>query len=322
MWHAIISSKVVFEYRIGKPKVALQYLNTVLDLEKSLNNSDISIARTHLNICAIESLLGRHRVALENAQKAIKIAMNVKDTEKQSEQESSQTTLIIAFYNTAIEFEHLHKYRQAHFACTYGLNFCKEILGDTHPLYNKLNDFLISIEKHKRIQEKQEKAIRLMQVRPNIKRIEKSELISSPYESEEIRLPKRAVSCIRRKKFSPRNTRTLTKQFVLPSIKIPSDKYYDYTTSKLKDKEDFTFTQEEALKTHNQFFNGDEYKDLNSLFLKTGKTFCTKKKKSVRANKEKIDKSIRNALLQYSKTQITEGNKTLASFNLKSILFV
>jgi hypothetical protein len=255
-------------------------------------------------------------VALENAQKAIKIGMNMKDTKKQNEQESSQTTLIIAFYNTVIELEHLHKYKQAHLACTYGLNLCKQVLGNTHPLFNKLSDFLVSIEKYKRVQEKQEKVIRLMQVRPNVKRMKESELISSPYEREEIRLPKRAVSYMRGKKFSPRRTHMLTKQFVLPNIKIPADKYYDYTTSKLKDKEDFTFAQEEALKTNNQFFNKDEDKELSLSFLKTGKVSRTKRKEV----KKKIDKNTHNASFEYNK--IIEDNKTLASFNPKGIFLV
>ena len=50
---------LILSHRFSKPNVALKYLNSVLSIEKSLDESDISIARTHLNICAIESLLGR-----------------------------------------------------------------------------------------------------------------------------------------------------------------------------------------------------------------------------------------------------------------------
>ena len=45
--------------RFNKPNIALQYLSTVLDLEEALGEKDLSIARTHLNICTIESSLGK-----------------------------------------------------------------------------------------------------------------------------------------------------------------------------------------------------------------------------------------------------------------------
>eukprot|EP00826_Nyctotherus_ovalis_P017723 TRINITY_DN15237_c0_g1_i1.p1 TRINITY_DN15237_c0_g1~~TRINITY_DN15237_c0_g1_i1.p1 ORF type:complete len:340 (+),score=48.18 TRINITY_DN15237_c0_g1_i1:329-1348(+) len=327
----------LFTHRLGKPNVALQYLNTVLELETSLNESDISIARTHLNICAIESLLGRHEMALESAEKAVKIAMGLhSDSGKHSELESIGTTLAIAFYNTAIELEHLHKYKEANFACTYGLNLSKQILGPNHPLSSKMSDFAVSMRKHKEIQENQEKAIKLMQVRPSIKRSEDSQLISSPYEKSNTemkawcRATKRAASCLKGK-FSPRKT-LLAKQFALPNIKIPADKYYDYTTSKLKKKEDYSFEQEEAMKTY-QFFNKSEDrandKDLGFLFSKTEKLSHTKRKD--RANKisdtkyKEKRKSTRNALSEYKKSYITDTspinpNSTLASFNPKGIL--
>ena len=47
--------------RDNKPKVALKYLKKSLEIEIFSNHDKISIAGTHLNICAILSYLGKHR---------------------------------------------------------------------------------------------------------------------------------------------------------------------------------------------------------------------------------------------------------------------
>lgn len=45
--------------RANKPKVALKYLNSALELEVSNVEDWVSTAGTHLNICAIHSYLGK-----------------------------------------------------------------------------------------------------------------------------------------------------------------------------------------------------------------------------------------------------------------------
>ncbi len=61
----------VNELRIGKLRIALQYLEKALIIEKSMPSNIASRADTHLNMCAVLSELGRHDVAYEHAKNAI-----------------------------------------------------------------------------------------------------------------------------------------------------------------------------------------------------------------------------------------------------------
>ena len=57
--------------RDSKPKVALKYLKKSLEIEIYSSNDKISIAGTHLNICAILSFLGKHKQAIKHAKVSI-----------------------------------------------------------------------------------------------------------------------------------------------------------------------------------------------------------------------------------------------------------
>lgn len=54
-------------------RIALQYLEKALIIEKSMPSNIASRADTHLNMCAVLSELGRHDVAYEHAKNAIMI---------------------------------------------------------------------------------------------------------------------------------------------------------------------------------------------------------------------------------------------------------
>lgn len=50
--------------KISKPKIALFYLNKALDLEIKCQQNPISIAKTHLNLCAVYSSLKKHQKSI------------------------------------------------------------------------------------------------------------------------------------------------------------------------------------------------------------------------------------------------------------------
>ena len=137
--------------RFEKPNVALQYLDSVLAIELSINQqSDISTARTHLNICAIESSLGKHKVALTHAQKALEIARICCKNEANAGKDLS-ATLAIAFYNVGTELEHLKNYKEAYEICQVGVDMCGKLLGSQHVLCEKLAESLVEIGKNKEV---------------------------------------------------------------------------------------------------------------------------------------------------------------------------
>jgi tetratricopeptide (TPR) repeat protein len=70
-----VSDRAYSLVRLGKLRIALQYLERALDLEQSLP-SNSSKADTHLNICAVLSQLGRHDLAYHHAQNAIIIVQS------------------------------------------------------------------------------------------------------------------------------------------------------------------------------------------------------------------------------------------------------
>lgn len=65
--------------RIKQPNVALFYLKQAFKLEVQTYSDPAAIASTQLNICAINSQLGKHDVALNYAKQALSL---LKDIEK------------------------------------------------------------------------------------------------------------------------------------------------------------------------------------------------------------------------------------------------
>jgi tetratricopeptide (TPR) repeat protein len=63
----------LYKYK-GNFKSALRFIMLALDLESTIDDkNNLRKANIHLNICAIASQLGRHKVALKQAESAIKI---------------------------------------------------------------------------------------------------------------------------------------------------------------------------------------------------------------------------------------------------------
>ncbi|OQR82390.1 hypothetical protein ACHHYP_16144 [Achlya hypogyna] len=104
--------------RLRKLKTALKYLEQAASLGATTENVR-NLSVTHLNLCAIQSQLGRHDVALEHAQSAIFHAQeelvmgdddtNAADVLDAQTREEKVMALAIAYHNLAVELEFTHR---------------------------------------------------------------------------------------------------------------------------------------------------------------------------------------------------------------------
>merc|ERR1719265_2680374 len=62
--------------KVGKLHAALSYLRKALKIEVSLHTDDVTVAGTHLNICAILSKLDKHDKAVQHAVCALDLISN------------------------------------------------------------------------------------------------------------------------------------------------------------------------------------------------------------------------------------------------------
>uniref|UniRef100_A0A061QT34 Uncharacterized protein n=1 Tax=Tetraselmis sp. GSL018 TaxID=582737 RepID=A0A061QT34_9CHLO len=114
----------------GKLHAALGYLEKTLKMEEAAGlGSKDNPASTHLNIAVILSNLGRHAAAVDYATQATEILMRelgiqeadigaevdalLESRPSSSALASRLSTLAVAFYNQAVEMEHLHRGRGA-----------------------------------------------------------------------------------------------------------------------------------------------------------------------------------------------------------------
>ena len=119
--------------RTGQPLYALKYLQQAMELEAKPPIDYTNLAGTHLNICAIRSLLGKHEIALQEALKALDIL-----TQSPEITPNSATTQCIAYHNAGIELEYLNRLPEALDMFKVGWEFAKHELGDVHPLAESL----------------------------------------------------------------------------------------------------------------------------------------------------------------------------------------
>ena len=119
---------------IGQHETALSYLFKSLIIEATPDFDTSILAGTHLNICAIFSLIGNHSKALTHAITALKLL-------KQSLNNNNAkniTTLIIALHNTGIEYESLGNIEKAASTFKYGLELAQQYLGNKHQFTTQL----------------------------------------------------------------------------------------------------------------------------------------------------------------------------------------
>eukprot|EP00746_Dinoflagellata_sp_MGD_P168155 gnl/MRDRNA2_/MRDRNA2_99375_c0_seq1.p1 gnl/MRDRNA2_/MRDRNA2_99375_c0~~gnl/MRDRNA2_/MRDRNA2_99375_c0_seq1.p1 ORF type:complete len:914 (+),score=214.10 gnl/MRDRNA2_/MRDRNA2_99375_c0_seq1:107-2848(+) len=124
--------------KVGKLHAALSYLRQALKVEVSLQTDDVTVAGTHLNICAILSKLEKHDKAVQHALCALELISDRVDKAENDVQSDDYSVLAIAYHNVALEREFLHQWDQAAMAYQKGFQVAKRCLGDQHPLTQTL----------------------------------------------------------------------------------------------------------------------------------------------------------------------------------------
>ncbi|CAG9327141.1 unnamed protein product [Blepharisma stoltei] len=115
--------------RTNQNPKALQFLKEALECEKKLPGDYTNIAGTHLNICAIKSLLNHHEESLAHALKAINIIQQNPFLD-----EELIRSLVVAYYNAGTEYQYLHRNSEATAFLRHGHNLSSKHLGKNHPL--------------------------------------------------------------------------------------------------------------------------------------------------------------------------------------------
>eukprot|EP00746_Dinoflagellata_sp_MGD_P161613 gnl/MRDRNA2_/MRDRNA2_88826_c0_seq1.p1 gnl/MRDRNA2_/MRDRNA2_88826_c0~~gnl/MRDRNA2_/MRDRNA2_88826_c0_seq1.p1 ORF type:complete len:940 (-),score=174.57 gnl/MRDRNA2_/MRDRNA2_88826_c0_seq1:7-2826(-) len=124
--------------KVGKLHAALSYLRQALKVEVSLQTDDVTVAGTHLNICAILSKLEKHDKAVQHALCSLELISNRIAQSESSVLSDDYSVLAIAYHNVAVEREFLHQWDQAAMAYQKGFQVAKRCLGDQHPLTQTL----------------------------------------------------------------------------------------------------------------------------------------------------------------------------------------
>jgi tetratricopeptide (TPR) repeat protein len=121
--------------KAGKFHGALSYLRRALKMELELKTHEVTLAGTHLNICAILSKLEKHDKAVQHALSALELInqlVNRTDPDKITHDDYS--VLAIAYHNVAVERDFLKQYEKAASAFQQGYQVAKRCFGEDHPL--------------------------------------------------------------------------------------------------------------------------------------------------------------------------------------------
>jgi tetratricopeptide (TPR) repeat protein len=120
--------------KVGKFHGALSYLRRALKMEVELNADQVTVAGTHLNLCATLSKLNKHRKAVQHALCALEL-MSKRITEAQSDVSSDDyAVLAIAYHHVAMERQYLEQWDQAATCFQTGFQAARRLLGENHPL--------------------------------------------------------------------------------------------------------------------------------------------------------------------------------------------
>merc|ERR1719321_1933721 len=124
--------------KVGKLHAALSYLRKALKIEVSLQTDDVTVAGTHLNICAILSKLDKHDKAVQHALCALELISHRVASADHAVTQDEYSVLAIAYHNVAVERDFLHQWDQAAEAYQQGFQVAKKCLGEQHPLTQTL----------------------------------------------------------------------------------------------------------------------------------------------------------------------------------------
>jgi len=121
--------------KVGKLHGALSYLRRALKMEVELNTDEVTLAGTHLNICAILSQLEKHEKAVQHALSALElIKKRISTVQPEQVTHDDYSVLAIAYHNVAVERDYLREYDKAAIAFQEGHTVAKKSLGEDHPL--------------------------------------------------------------------------------------------------------------------------------------------------------------------------------------------
>merc|ERR1719188_2188254 len=124
--------------KVGKLHAALSYLRKALKIEVSLQTDDVTVAGTHLNICAILSKLDKHDKAVQHAACALELINNRVTSATHAVTQDEYSVLAIAYHNVAVERDYMHQWDQAAAAYQQGHQIARRCLGEQHPLTQTL----------------------------------------------------------------------------------------------------------------------------------------------------------------------------------------
>ena len=127
--------------RIGNPLLALNYLQKGLEILSKPPVDINQLGGTHLNISTILSQTGDHYNALLNVLKAINLIKSSPSIDN-----TLMTTLIAAYHNAGIEYEHLSHFLEALKIYTKAFELAKKHLSRNHPLYINSKNYILSIK--------------------------------------------------------------------------------------------------------------------------------------------------------------------------------
>eukprot|EP00747_Dinoflagellata_sp_TGD_P165780 gnl/TRDRNA2_/TRDRNA2_187607_c0_seq1.p1 gnl/TRDRNA2_/TRDRNA2_187607_c0~~gnl/TRDRNA2_/TRDRNA2_187607_c0_seq1.p1 ORF type:complete len:999 (+),score=192.06 gnl/TRDRNA2_/TRDRNA2_187607_c0_seq1:194-2998(+) len=120
--------------KVGKFHGALSYLRRALKMEVELNTDEMTLAGTHLNLCAILSKLEKNQKAVQHALCALELISRKVTAPDAKVTQDDYSVLAIAYHNIAMEREFLQQWDQAATAFQTGYQVAKKFLGDNHPL--------------------------------------------------------------------------------------------------------------------------------------------------------------------------------------------
>jgi len=99
--------------KVGKLHAALSYLRKSLKIEVNLQTDDVTVAGTHLNICAILSKLDKHDKAAQHALCALELISNRVNAAGDAASQDDYSVLAIAYHNVAVERDYMQQWDQA-----------------------------------------------------------------------------------------------------------------------------------------------------------------------------------------------------------------
>jgi len=140
--------------KVGKFHGALGYLRRALKLEVELKTDEVTLAGTHLNLCAVLSKLEKHDKALQHSLVALEMLSKKIEVGDNKATQDDYTILSIAYHNVGLEREHMQQWDQATIAFRTGYEVAKRFLGEGHALtVTLLNNSNAVLKKSKDLQE-------------------------------------------------------------------------------------------------------------------------------------------------------------------------